>query len=314
MDLLTMMKVFINVADKGSLAKAGQELNFSPSVMSKNISGLEDRLGARLLNRTTRSVSLTEVGQAYLDRARRVIGDVEEAEAAVSNVIKAPRGHLRLTAPSTFSYRHIAPHLPVFRKKFPEVEVEMIVSDTELNLVENNIDLAIRIAVMKDSSLIARKIASNIRAMVASPKYLDKNKKPSHPNDLNSHDIISFQNGSPYNEWHFIIDGKPKVYIAKGMLQLNHGDAILRSCINGGGIAVLSRFVVGRHIASGKLISLLDQYLQEDIPIYAVYPSGKHLSLKVRAFLDFLIDTYGPVPYWDEAGDHKSLAAKRASL
>ena len=127
-------------------------------------------------------------------------------------------------------------------------------------------------------------------------------------------DIISFQIGSPYNEWHFIIDGKPKVFIAKGMLQLNHGDAILRSCINGGGIAVLSRFVVGRHIASGKLISLLDQYLQEDIPIYAVYPSGKHLSLKVRAFLDFLIDIYGHIPYWDESGDHKSLAAKRASL
>ena len=314
MDLLTMMRVFINVADKGSLAKAGKELNFSPSVMSKNISGLEDRLGARLLNRTTRSVSLTEVGQAYLDRARRVIGDVEEAEAAVSNVIKAPRGHLRITAPSTFSYRHIAPHLPVFRKKFPEVEVEMIVSDTELNLVENNIDLAIRIAVMKDSALIARKIASNPRTLVASPKYLEKNKKISHPNDLDAHDIISFQNGSPYNEWHFNIDGKPKVYIAKGMLQLNHGDAILRSCINGGGLAVLSRFVVGRHIASGKLISLLDQYLQEDIPIYAVYPSGKHLSLKVRAFLDFLIETYGSVPYWDELGDHKSAAAKRASL
>ena len=189
----------------------------------------------------------------------------------------------------------------------------MIISDNELNLVENNIDLAIRIALMRDSSLISRKLASNPRAMVASPDYIKQKGKPIHPDDLNDHDIISFQVGNPYNEWHFLIDNKPKIFIAKGMLQLNHGDAILRACINDGGICMLSRFVVGRHIASGSLVSLLDNFLQEDIPIYAVYPSGKHLSLKVRAFLDFLINVYGPVPYWDEHGDHNSKAAIRAS-
>ena len=309
-----MMRVFVKVAEKGSLASAGRNLNFSPSVMSKNISSLEDRLGARLLNRTTRSVSLTEVGHAYLDRARRIIGDIDEAESAISNKIKAPRGHLRITAPSTFSYRHIAPHLPLFIEKYPDLEVEMIISDSELNLVENNIDLAIRIALLQDSSLIARKIASNNRAMVASPQYIKKKNKPIRPEDLENHEIISFQKGSPYNEWHFLIDNKPKTFIANGKLQLNHGDAILRSCINNGGIAVLSRFVVGRHISSGKLVSLLENFLQEDIPIYAVYPSGKHLSLKVRAFLDFLIEIYGSVPYWEETGDHNSKAAKRASL
>ena len=308
-----MMRVFVKVVDKGSMASAGKELNLSPSVMSKNLSALEDRLGARLLTRTTRSVSLTEIGHAYLDRARRIIGDVDEAEAAISSVANAPRGHIRITAPSTFSYRHISPHLPLFRKKYPDVEVEMIISDNELNLVENNIDLAIRIALMRDSSLISRKLASNPRAMVASPDYLKQKGKPIHPDDLNNHDIISFQVGNPYNEWHFLIDNKPKIFIAKGMLQLNHGDAILRACINDGGICMLSRFVVGRHIASGSLVSLLDNFLQEDIPIYAVYPSGKHLSLKVRAFLDFLINVYGPVPYWDEHGDHNSKAAIRAS-
>ena len=308
-----MMRVFVKVVDKGSMASAGKELNLSPSVMSKNLSALEDRLGARLLTRTTRSVSLTEIGHAYLDRARRIIGDVDEAEAAISSVANAPRGHIRITAPSTFSYRHISPHLPLFRKKYPDVEVEMIISDNELNLVENNIDLAIRIALMRDSSLISRKLASNPRAMVASPDYIKQKGKPIHPDDLNDHDIISFQVGNPYNEWHFLIDNKPKIFIAKGMLQLNHGDAILRACINDGGICMLSRFVVGRHIASGSLVSLLDNFLQEDIPIYAVYPSGKHLSLKVRAFLDFLINVYGPVPYWDEHGDHNSKAAIRAS-
>ena len=308
-----MMRVFVKVVDKGSMASAGKELNLSPSVMSKNLSALEDRLGARLLTRTTRSVSLTEIGHAYLDRARRIIGDVDEAEAAISSVANAPKGHIRITAPSTFSYRHISPHLPLFRKKYPDVEVEMIISDNELNLVENNIDLAIRIALMRDSSLISRKLASNPRAMVASPDYIKQKGKPIHPDDLNDHDIISFQVGNPYNEWHFLIDNKPKIFIAKGMLQLNHGDAILRACINDGGICMLSRFVVGRHIASGSLVSLLDNFLQEDIPIYAVYHSGKHLSLKVRAFLDFLINVYGPVPYWDEHGDHNSKAAIRAS-
>ena len=159
-----MMRVFVKVVDKGSMASAGKELNLSPSVMSKNLSALEDRLGARLLTRTTRSVSLTEIGHAYLDRARRIIGDVDEAEAAISSVTNAPRGHIRITAPSTFSYRHISPHLPLFRKKYPDVEVEMIISDNELNLVENNIDLAIRISLMRDSSLISRKLASNPRA------------------------------------------------------------------------------------------------------------------------------------------------------
>ena len=313
MDLISMMRVFVTVADKGSMASAGRDLNLSPSVMSKNLSALEDRLGARLLTRTTRSVSLTEVGHAYLDRARRIIGDVDEAEAAVSSVTNAPRGHLRITAPSTFSYRHISPHLPIFREMYPDVEVEMIISDNELNLVENNIDLAIRIALMRDSSLISRKLASNPRAMVASPDYLKKKGKPIHPDDLIKHDIISFQLGSPYNEWHFFVDNKPKIFTAKGMLQLNHGDAILRSCINNGGICMLSRFVVGRHIAAGTLTSLLENFLQEDIPIYAVYPSGKHLSPKVRAFLDFLVKTYGSIPYWDEHGDHKSKAAIRAS-
>ncbi len=314
MDLISNMRIFIIIADKGSLAAAGRDLNLSPSVISKGINALEDRLGARLLNRTTRSVSLTEVGQAYLDRARRIVGDVDEAEAAVSNVSNAPRGHLRITSPSTFSSRHLAPHLPLFRERYPDVEVEMIISDNELDLIENNIDLAIRIALLKDSSLIAKKLAPNHRAMVASPEYIKTKGKPLHPNDLVNHDIISFIPGSSYNEWHFKINDKPKKIIAKGMLQLNQGDAILRAAINGGGIAMLSRFVVGRHIASGTLISLLDDFLEEDIPIYAVYPSGKHLSLKVRTFLDFLIEIYGPIPYWDEHGDHASEAARRASL
>ena len=173
MDIISGMRVFVSIADNGSLAKAGRELNLSPSVVSKHISALEDRLGARLLYRTTRSVSLTEVGLAYLDRARRIIGDIDEAEAAVSSATNAPRGHLRITAPGTFSYRHIAPHLPLFRERFPEVEIEMIISDEVVDLVDNNIDLGIRIAVMKDSSLIA-KTCSKSKNFVCFPRLYQK--------------------------------------------------------------------------------------------------------------------------------------------
>ena len=199
MDLISGMRVFVAIADNGSLAKAGRELDLSSSVVSKSISALEDRLGARLLNRTTRSVSLTEVGFAYLDRARRIIGDVDEAEAAVSSATNAPRGHLRITAPGTFSYRHIAPHLPKFIERYPEVEIEMIISDEVVDLIDNNIDLGIRIAVMKDYSLIARKLAQNPRTLFASPEYIKKHGKPNHPDEILDHDIISFRNGSPYN-------------------------------------------------------------------------------------------------------------------
>ena len=215
MDLLSGMRVFVSIADNGSLAKAGRELSLSPSVVSKNISALEDRLGARLLNRTTRSVSLTEVGIAYLDRARRIIGDVDEAESAVSSATNAPRGHLRITSPSTFSYRHVAPHLPLFMQRFPEVEIEMIISDEVVDLVENNIDLGIRIAVMEDSSLIARKLAQNPRTLFASPDYIKKNGKPKHPDEILNHEIITFRKGSPYNDWHFLVDGKIKLIHAK---------------------------------------------------------------------------------------------------
>jgi DNA-binding transcriptional LysR family regulator len=190
----------------------------------------------------------------------------------------------------------------------------MIISDEYVDLIENNVDLAIRIAVMKDSSLIARKLAPNPRTLFASPSYIEKYGKPNHPDEILDHHLITFRQGSPYNDWHFLVDGKIKLIHAKGKLQLNHGDAILRSAINGGGLAMLSRFVVGRHLVAGSLVSILDEYVQEDVPIYAVYPSGKHLSPKVRAFLDFLIEVYGPVPYWDEKGDHNSEAAKRTVI
>lgn len=298
MDTLTAMKVFCSVVENDSLAGASRTLNVSPSVVSKQLSGLEDRLGVRLLNRTTRRVSLTEVGSAYYERCKRILADVDEAEIAVSQAHSAPRGLLKVTAPTTFAHRHVAPHLPEFLDRYPEVEVQLLVNDRVVDLVDEGIDLAIRIAQLKDSSLIARKLAVNHRMIVASPEYVKKWGKPETPDQLSDHSLITYAPGNPINDWHFMVDNQQKILRARGTLAMNNGDSVLQTVLAGGGLAMLAAFMAGEHVKSGRLVTLLDEYVREDVPIYAVYPSGRHLSPKVRAFVDFLVELYGPSPYW----------------
>lgn len=298
MDVLTGMAIFTAVVENNSLAGAARHLNLSPSVVSKQLSALEDRLGVRLLNRTTRRVSLTEVGSAYYERCKRILADVDEAEAAVTTAHSSPRGLLKITAPTTFAHRHVAPHLPTFIDRFPEVQVQLLVSDRLVDMVEEGVDLAIRIAQLKDSSLIARKLAPNHRKLVASPDYLKRWGTPVKPENVNDHAVVSLLPGSPINDWHFMVDGEETVIRAKGDIVTNNGDAILELALSGAGLAMLAAHVVGEHLQNGKLVSILDEYVREDVPIYAVYPSNRHLSPKVRAFVDFLIEMYGPRPYW----------------
>ncbi|MEQ8334283.1 LysR family transcriptional regulator [Nisaea sp.] len=298
MDTLTAMKVFCSVVENDSLAGASRTLNVSPSVVSKQLSGLEDRLGVRLLNRTTRRVSLTEVGSTYYERCKRILADVDEAEIAVSQAHSAPRGLLKLTAPTTFAHRHVAPHLPEFLDRYPEVEVQLLVNDRVVDLVDEGIDLAIRIAQLKDSSLIARKLAVNHRMIVASPDYVKKWGQPETPDQLSDHSLITYAPGNPINDWHFMVDNQQKILRAKGTLAMNNGDSVLQTVLAGGGLAMLAAFMAGEHVKTGQLVTLLDDYVREDVPIYAVYPSGRHLSPKVRAFVDFLVDLYNPTPYW----------------
>lgn len=298
MDTLTAMKVFCSVVENDSLAGASRALNVSPSVVSKQLSGLEDRLGVRLLNRTTRRVSLTDVGSAYYERCKRILADVDEAETAVSTAHSAPRGLLKVTAPTTFAHRHVAPHLPGFLDRYPEVEVQLMVNDRVVDLVDEGIDVAIRIAQLKDSSLIARKLAVNHRMLVASPDYIAKWGMPARPEELANHAIITYAPGNPINDWHFFIDGAEQIYRARGNIAMNNGDSVLQTVLAGGGLAMLAAFMAGEYVKNGKLVTLLEDYVREDVPIYAVYPSGRHLSPKVRAFVDFLVELYTPTPYW----------------
>jgi len=314
LDVLTGMSIFVAVVENSSLAGAARSMNLSPSVVSKQLSALEDRLGVRLLNRTTRRVSLTEVGSAYYERAKRILADVDEAEAAVSQAHSSPRGLLKITAPTTFAHRHVAPHLPAFMDRYPEVQVQLLVADRLVDLVEEGIDLAIRIAHLKDSSLIARKLAPNYRKLVASPEYLAKWGTPKRPEDLNDHALITLPPGSSINDWHFLVDGEEKLVKAQGTITTNNGDSILMLALAGAGISMLAAHVVGKYLQDGRLVSILDDNVSEDVPIYAVYPSNRHLSPKVRAFVDYLVEVYAPHPYWlDEVEKAQAAIAAKAS-
>jgi DNA-binding transcriptional LysR family regulator len=298
MDTFAAMKVYCSVIENDSLAGAARTLNVSPSVVSKQLSALEDRLGVRLLNRTTRRISVTEEGIVYFERCKRIIADVIEAEIAVSSTHAAPHGLLKVTAPITFAHRHLTPHLPKFLDDFPEVEVQVQVNDRVVDLVDEGIDLAIRIAHLKDSSLIVRRLASNHRYLVATPGYLVKNGTPTCLEDLSKHRLITWPPGHPLNNWHFQINGQEKTIKVKGAISVNDGNGILTAILAGGGLGMTQEYVAGQYVQENNLIPVLAEFVQEDIPIYAVYPSSRHLSPKVRAFVDFLVKIYKRNPNW----------------
>jgi DNA-binding transcriptional LysR family regulator len=287
--------------ENDSLADAARKMNVSPSVVSKHLSALEDHLGVCLLNRTTRRISITEEGTAYYERCKQIITDVAEAEIEVSSAHTAPRGLLKITAPVTFAHRHLTPHLPKFLDMFPEVEVQVQVNDRVVDLVDEGIDLAIRISQLKDSSLIARRLAPNRRYIAATPEYLERNGTPKSVDDLKDHRLITWPPGNPLNDWHFLIDGVDRIIKVKGAIAVNEGDAILTTLLAGGGLGMTQEFLAGPFVKEKKLVPLLEEIVREDNPIYAVYPSSRHLSPKVRAFVDFLVETYGPKPYWMNA-------------
>ena len=301
MDIFTTMKVYCSVVENDSLADAARKMNVSPSVVSKHLSALEDHLGVRLLNRTTRRISITEEGTAYYERCKQIITDVAEAEIEVSSAHTAPRGLLKITAPVTFAHRHLTPHLPKFLDMFPEVEVQVQVNDRVVDLVDEGIDLAIRISQLKDSSLIARRLAPNRRYIAATPEYLERNGTPKSIDDLKDHRLITWPPGNPLNDWHFLIDGVDRIIKVKGAIAVNEGDAILTTLLADGGLGMTQEFLAGPFVKEKKLVPLLEEIVREDNPIYAVYPSSRHLSPKVRAFVDFLVETYGPKPYWMNA-------------
>lgn len=299
MDRLDDMLAFIKVVDTRSFTAAADRLNLSKSVVSRRIGELENRLGARLLNRTTRKLSLTEVGQAYYERCTRILADLEEAEQAVADLHAAPRGRLRVNAPVSFGVMHLAAAVAEFVERYPAVEIDMDLNDRYVDLVDEGYDLAIRIGRLRDSSLIARRLAPARMALCASPAYLIKHGTPQSPDDLANHQCLIYTNLATPDVWQLQVNGETRAVRVSGPLRGNNGELLRDAAVAGMGIVMSPTFLCGNALSSGTLLSFMADSLPSDAGVNAVYPQNRHLSPKVRVFVDFLVQRFGPRPYWD---------------
>jgi DNA-binding transcriptional LysR family regulator len=300
MDNLTGMMVFAQVVQAGSFSKAAENMGMSKSSVSKKVTYLEDRLGVRLLNRTTRKLSLTEVGHVFYERCERIMSEAEEAELAVTRLQDEPRGHLKISAPVSFGVKHLGRPLAVFLAKYNDLSVDVQLNDRYVDIVDEGFDLAIRIGRLPDSSLIAKKIGVSRLVVCASPEYWQKNAKPNHPRELEDMNCLIYTLSRNAGGWPYQENGTTQLVKIDGDVKANNGDIIRDMAINGSGVAVSPAFIVGQELANGKLQAVLEEYEVEPINIYAVYPHNRHLSAKVRLFVDFLKDWFGQCPSWEE--------------
>ncbi len=271
----------------------------SRAMASKHINHLENRLDVRLLNRTTRHLSLTEVGIAYRDRVNSILAELEETELAVTQLHSEPRGILKIMAPPSFGSFHLARAISDYNDLYPDVEIEMVITDRMPDLVDEGMDMAIYVGSLHDSSLIARKIATTRIVVCAAPTYLAENGIPKQPMDLIHHNCLTFSLKIPLNEWGFMIDGKETTVQVSGNFKSNVGDAVRIAAIQGCGLVQLPTYMVGLDIQSGRLQPVLGQFESPGKPIHAIYIHRRHLSTKVRTFVDFISDRFQPTPYWD---------------
>ena len=297
------MLVFSKVVQGGSLSAAARELGISPAVVSRTLAAMEARLGVRLINRTTRSLHLTDEGASYYETCSRILAEIEEADAAAAARRVEPQGMLRVALPASFGLNHIAPLIPRFAARYPKVELALSLSDRSVNLVEEGFDLAIRIAELKDSSLAARKLAPNRRVVCASPAYLRQHVEPKTPQDLARHNclIATWEQGMAMNWEYKSPVGKRGSVRVTGRYACDNWEVLREWAVAGLGVALKSTWDVRKHLEDGSLVPLLPGYdFSSDVGIYAVYPHRRHLPAKTRVFIDFLAESFGPEPYWDQ--------------
>jgi DNA-binding transcriptional LysR family regulator len=300
MDNLTDIGVFVKVVDRGSFTVAANALGLSRAVVSKYISRLEERLGARLLNRTTRRLSLTEAGAALFEASRGAIERIEEAEAAVAQLQSEPRGRLRVSAPMSFGILHLGPAISGFAEAYPEVTLDLRLDDRFVNLVEEGFDLAIRIGALTDSSLVARKLGVTRAVACASPEYLAKHGEPETPEDLVSHDCLIYSYLSTANVWRFTAaDGREVPVAVSGSFRINNGIVLTEAALADRGILMTPSFYVAPMLRDGRLRRILPRYKLAELGIYAVYPQRNQVPPKVSAFVDFLAQRFGRKPEWE---------------
>ncbi len=290
MDRIDAMQAFVAVADLQGFAPAARKLGLSPSGVTRLIAALEDRLGARLLQRTTRSVTLTDVGSRYLERVRRILADVEEAEGSAQAERTKPSGRLVVSAPVGFGRLHVSPLISAYLKRYPEVAGELRLADRMVNLVEDGVDLAVRIGHLANSSLVARHVGKMRRIVVASPGYLRERGTPRTPQAVASHETIQFGAMTASPEWRFVEDGREVSVTCAPRFMTNSADAAIQHAEQGGGLTRVLAYQAAAAIKAGRLRVVLEKFEQPPLPIHLVYPTSRLLSAKVRTFIDMVIE------------------------
>ncbi len=287
MDRFHEIEVFIAVHDAGSFAKAGQRLRMSPPAVTRAISALEDRLGARLFQRTTRRLAITDVGTRFLDSARRILEDLGAAEREALGATTAPRGHLTVTTSVTLGRSLLAPIARQFLAEYPEITLTVLLLDRVTNLIEEGIDAAFRIGPLPDSTLVARRLGSVHRILVASPDYLTRHGTPAIPSDLTGHSMIAFTGLMPNREWRYLDGRSGKAVSFTPRLEINDATAAIAAAEAGDGITVALSYMVAEQIRQGRLIPVLADLTPPPVPVHLVFPQSRLLAPKLRAFLDF---------------------------
>jgi len=319
-DRFDNMRVFAKVVESGTFAGAAARLGISASMVSQHVKELEERLGVRLLNRTTRKISLTETGRAYYERCTGLLAELEETERAVSDLHSAPRGELRVNAAPTFGTLHLAPAIADFAARYSAISVELMLSDHMADMIEERFDVAVQIGQLPDSSLIARQLALCRLVVCGAPSYFARYGVPHTPADLAMHNCLTIVTEvSYYRTWHLVAaDGAALNVTPVGNLRTNAAAVLKVAALAGQGVAYLPTYLVGDALQSGALVTVLDDYLAPPLPVRALYPHNRHLSAKVRVFVDFLAERFGQEPPWDSrrrandgaAAGHVSEASK----
>jgi DNA-binding transcriptional LysR family regulator len=299
-DRFRAFEVFATVVAKGSFLQAAKALSTSPANVTRYVGELEAYLGTRLLNRSSRKLSLTESGTALYDRCRTILDDVAETEAMVGSSALQPRGRLRINAPLSFGILHLAPIWPRFAARYPEVDLDVSLIDRVVDIVEEGYDLAIRISRAGPTSHVARKLATSRNIVCASPDYLQRHGAPVVPADLAGHACIGYSHALTATDWH-LLDESGTLHIAKVTYAMvsNNGDTARAAALAGMGIIWQPTFIIGADLKAGRLVPVLPGYKMPDIDILALYPSRRHLSAKVRVMVDFLAEAFAGTPNWD---------------
>jgi len=301
-DRFENMRVFTKVVETASFTGAAARLGISASMVSQHVKELEERLAARLLNRTTRKVSLTETGRAYYERCTRLLADLEETEQAVSDMHAAPRGELRVNATPSFGILQLAPAIADFTARFPAISVELILSNRIGDLIEEGFDVAVRVELVPDSSLIARQLAPCRVVVCGAPSYFERHGVPRKPAALTNHNCLTVAGTglSYYRAWHLTSADATTLNLSPiGNLRTNSGAVLKVAALAGHGLVCLPTYLVGDALQSGRLVTVLDDYIAPPYMLRARYPHNRHLSAKVRAFVDFLAARLGREPPWD---------------